>query len=170
MMRMKRCGIRMLPAILIMGLSGISYMQARKIRTSHKAVKVTEEQMAADRMVNDCEIKADTTAAWKTLSEKIKFSGFDKTPSSNKESFFITNATDSMVKRMILELTYTDLSGRVLHERSEEVECNIPAGETRRVDIPTWDLQHAFRHYRCQATRRATTPFRVSIIPVSIAF
>lgn len=157
----------LLAVVFVACLSDIS---ARRIKTTHKVKSVSSASVESDDAEMQSRVEADTTLAWKVLSEKIKFSGFDKTPSSNKESFFITNSTDSTLHGLKVNIRYTDLSDRLLHERSVEVDCDIPPSGTRRVDIPTWDLQHAFRHYRSPATRRPTTPFRVAITPLSLSF
>lgn len=142
---------------------------ARKIKTSHKTAK-TSSQSAVLSDPPTLTVYADTTPDWGVLAGKIRFSGFDKTPSSNKESFFITNSTDSIMKGLTVEIEYTDLKERLLHKRSVAIDCDIPPKDTRRVDVPTWDIQHAFRHYRCSPTKRPTTPFRVKIIPLSVVF
>lgn len=151
-------------------MSTAGNLSARRIRTAHKVLKAPAESSIPGSFPERVVLKADTTLEWKSIAERIRFSGFDKTPSSNKESFFITNSTDSTLHGMSVEIEYTDLNGRELHRRSMDIECDIPSSDTRRVDIPTWDLQHAFRHYRCAATRRPTTPFRVSVILQSVVF
>lgn len=151
-------------------MSGTGTLSGRRVRTAHKVSKVPMESSVAGNVPVKVVLKADTTPEWKSIAERIRFSGFDKTPSSNKESFFITNSTDSTLRGVRVEIEYTDLNGRELHRRSMDIECDIPSSDTRRVDIPTWDLQHAFRHYRCAATRRPTTPFRVSVILQSVVF
>lgn len=169
---MKRIPIfRLLPSLIVAVSVTLIAMHgaARKVKTTHKAVKI-QVRNAEDESTNRYEVSCDTTSEWRVLADKIRFSGFDKTPSSSKESFFISNLTDSILVGLTVDMVYTDMSGRVLHERETTIECDVPGGETRRVDIATWDLQHAFRHYRCPATRRATTPFRVKINPVTLVF
>lgn len=151
-------------------LSGTGTISGRRVRTAHKVPKVSVESSVAGNVSEKVVLKADTTSEWKSIAERIRFSGFDKTPSSNKESFFITNSTDSTLLGVSVEIEYTDLNGRELHRRNMDIECDIPSSDTRRVDIPTWDLQHAFRHYRCAATRRPTTPFKVRITLLSVTF
>lgn len=150
--------------------SGTSVAYARKVRTSHKVAKVSVQSVMESSDSLTFAVRADTTPEWSALAGRIRFSGYDKTPSSNKESFFITNCTDSVMMGLSVGLEYRDLNGRILHERTVEIDCDIPASDTRRVDIATWDLQHAFRHYRCPATRRPTTPFKVTITPKTITF
>lgn len=157
--------------LLIMGSMAFpAPLHARRIKTSHKVTKIPVETVIYSRGSERTSVRADSTQEWKNLAGRIRFSGFDKTPSSTKESFFITNMTDSVLRGLTVDIEYTDLSGRLLHERSVDIDCEIPSTDTRRVDIPTWDIQHSFRHYRCSATRRPTTPFRVKITPLSLAF
>ncbi len=113
---------------------------------------------------------ADTVAGDGTA----RVSGFDKALSARRESFFVTNdAPDSAdIVWMLVTLDYTDEAGRQLHRRRERVRCHIPAGCTRRVDIPAWDTQHVY-YYRLTPPRRrvqgSAAPFDVRVRVDSIA-
>lgn len=113
---------------------------------------------------------ADTVAGDGTA----RVSGFDKALSARRESFFVTNeAPDSAdIVWMLVTLDYTDEAGRQLHSRRERVRCHIPAGCTRRVDIPAWDTQHVY-YYRLTPPRRrvqgSAAPFDVRVRVDSIA-
>lgn len=106
---------------------------------------------------------ADTIADPRTGA--IILSGYEKTNSSSRETFFATNnlGPDSTVTAIELTLTYSDSEGRMLHRRTELVRCLIPPGETRALSLPTWDTNRAF-HYRGSPAppRRRSTPFDVT--------
>ena len=87
---------------------------------------------------------------------QIVFSGYDKTISSKIESFFITNKTE-----------YLTTESAQLHKRYERIAYPIPAGETRKIDIRTWDKQNSFYYYLSVKPRRQATPFMVRITPLS---
>jgi hypothetical protein len=100
-----------------------------------------------------------------TAAADIRVSGFDKSPRSRRESFFVTNSSADTVSAISLTLTYLDTSGRMLHRVSRRINAEIPANETRQLTIPTWDSQQSF-YYRLSAQPKKTsvaTPFDVSI-------
>ncbi len=97
--------------------------------------------------------------------DAIRFSGFEKTNPSNRETFFATNqlGPDSTVTAIELTLTYFDMEGHQLHQRTELIRCIIPPGETRALSLPSWDPNHAFHYHLSTPPRtRRSTPFRVT--------
>ena len=105
----------------------------------------------------------DSTFNFDEIREKIRFYGFDKTVTSQKESFFISNRLDRQAAAFEIEITYFDMQHRQLHQRLVQVECEIPPGETRRVDVKSWDTQKAFYFHQSAAPRRQATPFDVRL-------
>ncbi len=100
-----------------------------------------------------------------TISQ-IAFSGFDKPGSSPMESFFITNRTDRTMSGVSLYIEYLTPDGRQLHKRYVKLACYIPAGETRKCDIKSWDTQRSF-HYELSRASRRSSPFTVRFDPVA---
>lgn len=98
---------------------------------------------------------------------QIVFSGYDKTISSKTESFFITNTTDCFMESVTIEIEYLTTDSFQLHKRFERIAYPIPAGETRKIDIRTWDKQNSFYYYHSVKPRRQATPFVVRITPLS---
>mgnify|MGYP000757439043 FL=1 len=92
-------------------------------------------------------------------------SGYEKTLRSRRETFFITNRGDSAVKALAMTIDYLDMHGHKLDRRAITVDTDLPAGETRRVDIAAWDRQQALYYYLSPAPRRTTvaTPYKVRI-------
>lgn len=99
--------------------------------------------------------------------DQIQFSGFDKTISSKLETFFITNNTDCLLESVTIEIEYLTTDGRQLHKRYEQIRCSVPAGETRSIDIKSWDKQKSYYYYLSAKPRRQATPFMVKITTLS---
>lgn len=99
--------------------------------------------------------------------DQIKYSGYDKTKASNYETFFVTNLTDSEMTAFSLYIEYLSTDGRQFHKRFVKETCSIPAGETRKFDIKSWDRQHSFHYFESADSRKPTTPYKVRFIPVA---
>lgn len=100
--------------------------------------------------------------------EQVVYSGFDKPRNSKYETFFITNNTDRVLTGVNLYIEYLTLDGRMLHKRFYPLRCYIPAGETRQVELKSWDTQHSFVYEKSTDTsRRPATSFRVLFDPVA---
>lgn len=113
---------------------------------------------------------ADTIACDTVIATpgQITVSGYDKPLRSYGESFFVTNATRQRLSAVIFDIQYLDLQGRQLHNRRATVAADIPAGETRRVDISSWDKRQTFYYHLGPKPRtRGVTPFAVRITPVA---
>lgn len=96
------------------------------------------------------------------MCAKLRFSGFDKKASSNKESFFVTNTSDRPVCGLRLEISYRSMADELFHKQSVILDCDVPTGETRRVDFKSWDQQKSFYYYKSGRPRNAATPFKVT--------
>lgn len=96
--------------------------------------------------------------------DAVRFSGYEKANTSNRETFFATNNLDgdSTITAIELTITYFDSAGRQLHERTELIKCLIPPGETRAMSLRSWDTNHAFHYYLSTPPRtRRSSPFSV---------
>lgn len=93
----------------------------------------------------------------------ITVAGFEKTLRSSRESMFVTNHSALPVTALQLDITYKDMSGRMLHRQSQWVSADIPPGETRMVAIASFDRQNLFYYHLSPLPPRATraTPFKV---------
>lgn len=118
--------------------------------------------------VPEPEVEFDTIAV---REHALTLSGYDKPNGASRETFLVTNefGPDSVVTMLELELTYEDMTGRMLHRRTEQVRCLIPTGETRTLKIPTWDPNHSYHYYRSTApTRKSSVPYKVSAKPLRV--
>lgn len=99
--------------------------------------------------------------------DQVVFTGFDKTKNNPTESFFIINNTDRVLTAVTLYIDYRTPDGRQLTRRFIRLTCNIPAGETRKADIPSWDTQRSFYYIKSEKPRRGGTPFSVIFDPIA---
>lgn len=95
----------------------------------------------------------------------LQVSGFDKPLRAVRESMFVTNTSADSVAGFGIEITYSDMRGRQLHKASHDVSTEIPAGETRRVEVRSFDRSGLFHYRLSPAGRRAAqaTPFDVRV-------
>lgn len=137
---------------------------ARRVNTNIK-VEQEEEMVAGSFLVT---VDACDTCNSGYSVEQLVFSGFDKPLSSVRESFFITNTTDCRLINLNIDIEYITLDSMQLHKRTVEIPCDIPPGETRKIDIKSWDNQKSFYYYKSAKPRRNATSFDVRFYPISI--
>lgn len=109
----------------------------------------------------------DTVAA---TGSELRFSGYEKTLRSTRETVFVTNLSNREIDRVIFHITYLDSSGRQLHKARKSIYAGVPAGETRRLDFPTWDRQFAFYYVRSPKPRVSAIPYSVKIEADSLVY
>lgn len=142
---------------------------ARKIKTKLPVTKTDTrlERMKQGSFAITAESEKEGTSY--KISD-IRFSGYDKKASADKETFFVTNTTDRTLRGFSLYIIYTTVSGRQLHRRYENVECVAAPGETVKIDIRSWDSQKSFYYEKSDAPRgsRRATPYTVAFEPVTV--
>lgn len=158
----------MIPIFVAAGIFlGIAVAEGRKTGYRHTVRNTVAER--DDEMVAGCFMVAsqceDCNNGYRL--DQIVFSGFDKKKSSAKESFFITNNTDRTLTSVTLYIEYLTLDGRQLHKKYVKLSCNIPAGETRKVDNESWDKQHSFYYHASEAKPKGGNAFEVIFDPVA---
>ena len=94
----------------------------------------------------------------------VVLTGYDKALHSAKESFFIVNNTGRHIRSVNLTVNYYDMEGNQLHSVTEDVACDIPAGESRNISRTGWDRQRSFYYHKNPPYRPRTvaTPFDVA--------
>lgn len=93
----------------------------------------------------------------------VKLSGYDKPLHTNRETILLSNDTPDTIRGLALTITYTDMQGRQLHERTDTLRAEIPSGSTRMLNISTWDTQYSYYYNRSRIPRTANvTPYDVS--------
>lgn len=89
--------------------------------------------------------------------------GYDKPLKSRRETMLVTNRTDMDVDSLYLTIDYCDLKGRQLHHRSLWVSGDIPAGETRLIEVRAWDVQGSYVYRHSAKPRSLHTPYDVTV-------
>lgn len=152
-------------------LCSLPEANARKIKTKHsvpkKSGQVTKAN-ASEYSDSIISLSSDSITFVKEILPSIHFYGFDKTVTSNLESFFITNGLDETISGIEINITYLDMKGRQLHKRKVCIDCGLPPGETERYDIKSWDTQKSFYFHRSVKPKRQATPFDVKIELISV--
>ena len=138
---------------------------ARKIKNTFRIEKNSERNSTAGKVkIEGRELNSDN------LPEDLKkcsFSGYDKEATSSRESFIVSNPSEKILTGFKVKINYLDMQGRMLHSRIVEESCIVPPGESRRIDIKSWDTQHVFYYHLGNEPRRVATPFQVEFKPVS---
>lgn len=93
----------------------------------------------------------------------VSLSGYDKPLRSRRETFFVTNTSPQRISAVNITLEYIDSSGRQLHSRTITIPVDIPAGETRKVDTPSWDTQLTFYYSESPPARVTTRCYPYSV-------
>ncbi|MDE6380432.1 MAG: hypothetical protein K2L11_08170 [Muribaculaceae bacterium] len=150
----------------------VSSAEARKIRTKHSIPKEAKKPISSDGTEQSdfkiVSLSSDSIAFCDSILPMIRFYGFDKTVTSSIESFFISNGLQDTLTGLEVEISYSDMKGRQLHKRSVHIDCDIPSGETKRIDIKSWDTQKSFYFHKSVKPKRQATPFNVTLRPLSV--
>lgn len=147
--------ILILPLLLI--LLCVNTLDART-RTTRKNLRSVEVPIAvlesSDGLLPDSLIDIDPNA--------VTLKGFSKRASDSKESFFITNNTKHRMSAVRLLLRYTTMTGELLTQRTVTVLVNLKPGETKLVEVKSFDVQRLFYYYAGPQPRKQATPFQVA--------
>lgn len=151
-------------ALFITALSAfliVAYFGAEaNTRTTRKSLKTsTEAQCGAIDYPKPVPVASPS-------AQDVSVKGYDKPLRSRRETFFVTNNYPSKtIYSLVFTATYLDSSGRMLHRRSEKVDCEIPPTQTRQIGVKSWDVQQNFYFVRSTVSSRAeqATPYDVTI-------
>lgn len=159
--------------LIIIGIIFIApSIDARKIKTKHTVSKQFEKStkyIAQEPTDSIISLTTDSLTFVEIIRPAIRFYGFDKSVTSSLESFFISNALNSEINGMDIQITYFDMQGRQLHKRNAHLDINIPPQETMRTDIKSWDTQKSFYFHQSTKPKRQATPFSVKIDLLSLS-
>ena len=155
---MKRSNIHitLLLALVLIALCA-STMDART-KTTRKNLRSLEVPVAV--MESDDGLLPDSLDGVDPNAVSLK--GYSKRASDAKESFFITNNTKHRMSAVRLLLRYTTMDGELLTQRTVNVPVNLKPGETKLVDIKSFDVQRLFYYYAGPKPRKQATPFKVA--------
>ena len=146
-----------LSALLLLLVAGTLDMGAR-VRSTRKNLRSTEVPVAVldtvDGLLPDSLMTVDPAA--------VTIKGFAKRASDSKESFFITNNTRHRMSAVRLLMRYSTMNGELLTQRSVTVPVSLKPGETKLVEVKSFDVQRLFYYYAGPQPRKQATPFKVS--------
>ncbi len=160
---------------LLISLNFPTQTEAKKIRKVFKTDRKSAASSSREDSYPGLKVEASEKsfrASWKGnefsfCPDSVSFSGYDKNISSPKEAFLITNGSTASLQAVSLRIDYFDMNGLMLHSRTYSAECLVPPGETRKIDIPTWDRQNSFYYYLSNEPKKVATPYKVTITPLS---
>ena len=97
--------------------------------------------------------------------ESVIVAGFEKPLRENKETMFITNKLQREITSVTLQINYLDSEQRQLHKAEHSVWVDIPAGETRRIEVKSFDRSKLFYYHKTALTGhpKQATPFWVEV-------
>lgn len=156
---MKRCVGLIFFTVFCIAIAGRA--DAKKIKNSFKIEKESKVNDVAAPKIEGLRLEGEE------VSEYV-FSGYDKEASSSTESFILSNPKNVTVTGFKVKIEYLDMKGRMLHSRVVEEPCYIPGGESRRLDIKSWDIQKVYYYYLGNEPRRVATPFQVKFHPLYV--
>lgn len=102
----------------------------------------------------------DTIAAPRGI---IRYCGYEKTIRATRETIFIENLTDSVIRQISFNIDYIDTSRRQIHRRHHRQPIEIPPRQTRRIDIPSWDTQKSYYYINGPRPKKSATPYDIRI-------
>lgn len=154
---------RLLIVLLLALVSSLSVSAQRTTRRPLKALTPVEAPTIGWTQLDT--IAGDSAAAMAHIT------GYEKPLRAKRESFFVENQGSTQLVDGEFELTYSDLQGNMLHQRSVWITLDIPAGERRMVSIKSWDINTVF-YYHLNVPQRSSaqaTPYTVTIRPIQLS-
>lgn len=142
---------------LVLVLSFTLYLpSAGKVTT-----KVTAPTTSKKHKTEKLKIKTDTHTEMAKIAGKLTFMAYDKKTGAAKETFFIDNGSDTNLSGLELEISYFNSAGKLIHKRTVEISQPLPAKETRKVDIVSWDTQKSYHYVNSISSSKGSTPYTV---------
>ena len=142
---------------LLLTLLCVSTLDART-RTTRKNLRSLEVPIAvlesSDGLLPDSLVDIDPNA--------VTLKGYNKRASDSKESFFITNNSGHRMSAVRLMLRYSTMQGELLTQRTVTVPVSLKPGETKLVEVKSFDVQRLFYYYAGPQPRKQATPFQVA--------
>ena len=150
---MKRSNIHitLLLALVLIALCARTKTTRKNLRSLEVPVAVMESD---DGLLPDSLDGVDPNA--------VSLKGYSKRASDAKESFFITNNTKQRMSAVRLLLRYTTMQGEMLTQRTVTVPVSLKPGETKLVEVKSFDVQRLFYYYAGPQPRKQATPFKVA--------
>lgn len=139
----------------------VPFASAQAQKTTRKGLKSRQTQTADTTIVN----AVDTIFSPEDL---IGIYSYEKPLASNKESFHVVNNSGNDLVGIIVEILYLDFQGKEIHKRTVDLNCGIPAGATRLLTFPSWDVQKRFYYSEGPKPRKQAYPYTVEIEVIGV--
>lgn len=104
------------------------------------------------------------------LLDSVIYRGFDKPSSADMESFIITNCSHRHLEGLCVEISYFTPGGELLHRREVERAVDIPAQESRKCDVRSFDRNHSFYYHLSNPGRSGAAAFTVKMHTKALYF
>ncbi len=98
-------------------------------------------------------------------SGQVVVAGFEKPLREVRETMFVTNLLPCEICAITLQIIYFDTQNRQLHQAEHSDWVDIPSGQTRRIEVKSFDRSRLFYYHKTALTGRPkqATPFKVEI-------
>ena len=130
--------------------------QSRRVRTK---VKVSKEALTAGTFT----VSRENEDSIGYRISQVAITDYKKPAGSDKETFSVTNNTDKTLAAIGMEIEYLTPEGRQLHKRYVTADCDVPAGETRIIDMRSWDRQRSWYYVNGQKPRKQALPYEIRL-------
>ncbi|MGM9827949.1 MAG: hypothetical protein ACI30O_07125 [Muribaculaceae bacterium] len=116
-------------------------------------------------------LRPEVSVRYDTLSQAaasryVVFTGYEKPLRSTKETVLLHLNEDAPdVKRVIFDIEYLDLSGKVLHKRTVDLPVEVRPGGTRMCVFKSWDVNKVFYYHINKPPRTSAqgTPYSINL-------
>lgn len=92
----------------------------------------------------------------------VKMRGYAKRAGASKETFMLTNCSNMHLSSIEIVFRYVDMEGTLIHERRENVVCDLPPYTSRQASVKTFDEGKNFYYYKSKS-RKGAIAYDVSI-------
>lgn len=136
--------------------------QSRRVRSK---VKVSKEALVAGTFTvsSQCD---DCNSNYRV--NQVVITDYQKPAGSDKETFSVTNTTDKTLAAIGMQIEYLTTKGKQIHKRFVKVDCDVPPGETRIVNIRSWDRQRSWYYAHGQKPRKQARPYEAKLDVVTL--
>ncbi len=152
--------ISILATVLVMGVG------FARVKTTRSGL-VLKADASPNLVVETPDAKGDSLGDVRFKKGGIVIKGFCKRASDRKESFFVTNNTGTRITGIKLQIRYTDMEGKMLHQRNVDLDCDLEDKQTEQVTVKSFDAQRAFYYYGGDKPRKKATAFKVQMHVIS---
>lgn len=141
-----------IPSLFILSITADNTLRGHRLRLSPKALTPSEVPLvpsANDTLRTPC-------------PDSIIIAGYDKPLNASAETLLLTNLTRRPLRNLSITISYSDMNGRQLHERTDTIAVAVPPDETRMIRLSTWDTQRSYYYHKGKQPRTPhVTPYSV---------